>query len=400
MVRAATGGTNPGHARLFNRRVVLETIRLHGPLSRAAIARHTGLSVQSISNIAEDLSAEGLLREERLRQQGGRGAPAHDLALNPDGGFTFGIALDHRRLMVVLTDITGRVRRQVETGIEGQPPDSVLTLIASTAGRLADAEKAGRDRIWGAGVVMPMIFENGEPVAFGPTSMPAWQHVPVVGRLSAALGVPVLVENDATAAAVGEQLYGIGRRLKDFFYIYIGVGVGGGMILSGHPYRGSAGRAGELGHVVVDPGGRQCACGNRGCLERYVSLSAAQHALDGLPEGTHAIDPSGIAARVDDLDVWLDEAARHLSTACVTIGNLLDPEAIVVGGTMPSRLLGPLIERLKVRLSEASVGRRHTPIFEAEIDLDTPALGGAALPLFEGLAPAASLLHMPVQKHG
>ena len=97
--------------------------------------------------------------------------------------------------------------------------------------------------------------------------------------------IPVVVENDATAAAVGEQFHGAGRRLRDFFYVYIGVGVGGGMILSGHPYRGSAGRAGELGHVVVEPGGRPCACGNRGCLERYASLSAAQHALDGRPEG-------------------------------------------------------------------------------------------------------------------
>jgi len=398
MVRAATGGTNPGHARLFNRRVVLETIRLHGPLSRAAIARHTGLSVQTISNIAEDLSAQGLLREEGLRQQGGRGAPALDLALNPDGGFTFGIALDHRRLAVVLTDITGRVRRQAEIGIEGRPPPQVLDLIATTANRLAEDESAGRDRIWGAGLVMPMIFENGEPVAFGPTSMPAWRHVPVVERLSAALGVQVLVENDATAAAVGEQLYGMGRRLKDFFYIYIGVGVGGGMILSGHPYRGAAGRAGELGHVVVDPGGRACACGNRGCLERYVSLSAAQAALDDLPEGSTAIDPAGIAARLNELGPWLDQAAQHLATACVTVANLLDPEAIVIGGTITDALLDPLTEQLRIRLVGGSLARRSTPIFKAEIDLDTPALGGAALPLFDGLAPDASLLHVPTPK--
>ncbi len=397
MVRAVTGGTNPGHARLFNRRVVLETIRLHGPLSRAAIARHTGLSVQTISNIAEELSAQSLLRAGELRQQGGRGAPALDLELNPDGGFTFGIALDHRRLVVMLVDITGQVRQQAEASTEGRDPESVLDCIAAIADRLATKERTGRERIWGAGVVMPMIFENGEPVAFGPTSMPAWQHVPVVERLSGLLGIPVLVENDATAAAVGEQLYGAGRRLRDFFYVYIGVGVGGGMILSGHPYRGSAGRAGELGHVVVDPGGRPCACGNRGCLERYVSLSAAQHFLDGLPEGATPIDPARIASNIGKLHDWVEQAAQHLSTACVTIDNLLDPEAIVIGGTIPDGLLTPLIARLETRLSGITFNGRRTAILKAEIDLETPALGGAALPLFDGLAPALSLLHMPMQ---
>ena len=157
--------------------------------------------------------------------------------------------------------------------------------------------------------------------------------------LSASMGVPVMVENDATAAAVGEQFHGVGRRLRDFFYVYIGVGVGGGMILSGHPYRGSAGRAGELGHIVVEPGGRPCACGNRGCLERYASLSAAQHALDGRPEGTSRIDPSTIAAEVGRLGAWIELAAGHLATACVTIDNLLNPEAIVIGGTVPEAVL-------------------------------------------------------------
>ena len=391
MMRQATGGTNLGHARTFNRRVVLETIRLHGPLSRASIARHSGLSIQTISNIAEELIVSGLLREEGLRQ-GGRGAPAVDLALDPDGGFTFGISLDHRRLVIVLVDITGRQRRQATVDIERLTPDEVLPLIQRTASTLAEEEKARTDRLWGAGVVMPMLFENGQPVAFGPTSMPTWQNVAIVERLSAMLAMPVLVENDATAAAVGEQLYGIGRRLRDFFYVYIGVGIGGGMILSGHPYRGSAGRAGELGHVVVEPGGRPCACGNRGCLERYASLSAAQAALDGLPEGAAQVDPAALADRLGELDEWLDLAAQHLRTASVMVANLLDPDAIVIGGIIPEALLSALIERL--HRSETAGGNlpRMIRILQAEVDLESPALGGAALPLFDGLAPALSLL--------
>jgi predicted NBD/HSP70 family sugar kinase len=393
MARAAKGGTNLEHARLFNRRVVLETIRLHGPLSRASIARQTGLSVQTISNITDELSQQGLLREGALRQGGGRGAPAIDLSLNPDGGFTFGISVDHRRLLVVLVDITGVVRRQVMKDIEGATPDQVLADIGELARTLARQEGAETERLWGAGVVMPMALDNGRPIVVGPTSMPdAWHQVPVIERLSASLKMPVLIENDATAAAVGEHLYGAGRRLEDFFYIYIGVGVGGGMILAGHPYRGSAGRAGELGHIVVEPNGRPCSCGNRGCLERYASLSAAQHALDGKPEGSVPIDPARLAADADRLDDWIDLAAQHLSTACVTIDNLLNPAAIVIGGIIPDAILARLIARLRERLTATATDDRHLQIVQAEVDLQTPALGGASLPLFDGLAPAFSIL--------
>lgn len=394
MMRPATGGTNLEHARLFNRRVVLETIRLHGPLSRASIARQTGLSVQTVSNIAEELSQRGLLREGALRQHGGRGAPAIDLSLDPDGGFTFGISVDHRRLVVVLVDITGVERRRTTMDIEGLNPGDVMAAIAKVTRTLARAEGAQAARLWGTGVVMPMVFENGRPTAVGPTSLAeAWQEVPIVERLSALLKMPVLVENDATAAAVGEQLYGAGRRLQDFFYIYIGVGVGGGMILSDHPYRGSTGRAGELGHIVVEPNGRACTCGNRGCLERYASLSAAQHALDGRPEGTVQIDPARIAANADGLSGWIDLAASHLATACVTIDNLLNPAAIVIGGIVPDTILSRLIERLSRRLAPPPKSGRCMQIVQAEVDLQSPALGGAALPLFDGLAPAFSLLH-------
>lgn len=393
MATSSGGGTNLGHARAFNRRVVLETIRLHGPLSRADITRRTGLSVQTISNIAEELAAAGMLREEG-RRQGGRGAPALDLALDPDGGFTFGLSIDHRRLVVLLVDIAGRQRRQASLAIDGLAPDAVLPIIARTARAMATEEGAARERIWGAGVAMPMVFEDGAPVAFGPSSMPAWQDFPIIARLGESLDMPVLVENDATAAAVGEQLYGVGRRLRDFFYVYVGVGVGGGMILSGHPYRGSAGRAGELGHVVVDPGGRPCSCGNRGCLERYASLSAAQAALGGLAEGEAQVDVQALTAGAAALDGWMDIAARHLRTASVIVSNLLDPQAIVIGGIIPEPLLTGLMRRLDSDGTRRP-GQRPIPILQAEVDLETPALGGAALPLFAGLAPALSLMSKP-----
>jgi predicted NBD/HSP70 family sugar kinase len=267
----------------------------------------------------------------------------------------------------------------------------VLNRIARAARGLLRRQASAKARVLGAGVVLPSVLETGRPVRLGPTTLPDWQDFPVAERLGTLLGVPVLVENDATAAAVGERLYGVGRRLRDFLFIFIGTGIGAGLILSGHPYGGSSGRAGELGHVVTAPGGIPCPCGNRGCLERYASLSAAQAALTGRPEGEAPVDPAALLcafeAGMPALRAWLSGAARHLNLAVNLLTNLLDPEAIVFGGPIPT----PLLEAL---LSCMSPSPRHDRprLLCAEAGSETPALGAAALPLFADLTPRYALL--------
>jgi predicted NBD/HSP70 family sugar kinase len=388
-------GTNLEQARSYNRRVVLETVRLRGPLARADLARATALSVQTVSNIAEELRDAGLLLETR-RSAGLRGAPGYDLALNPAGGFTFGISLDHRRLSVLLVDLAGDVVGQTQRQLAGEDPEAALDRIEAAVGRLAEGAQIPRDRIWGAGIVLPGLFEDGSLVRFGPSSVPQWSGFPLAARLSERLAMPVLTENDATAAAIGEALYGAGRSLTDFFYIHIGTGIGGGMVLSGHPYRGS-GKAGELGHVVTEPGGHACLCGNRGCLERYASLSAAMAALAGAEE-TGAADPDALArahaAGDPAIAAWLDTASIHVGRAIVTIENLLDPQVIVLGGTLPAGLREALVGRLdKLPAGLGSrPGRARPRLVPATPGLDTPALGAAALPVFEGMVPSFSVL--------
>ena len=204
----------------------------------------------------------------------------------------------------------------------------------------------------------------------------------------------VVAENDATAAAFGEQLYGAGRGLRTFVYIYIGFGLGSGLVLDGRPFRGATGKAGELGHAVVVPGGRPCGCGSHGCLERYVSMEAALRAI-GAP------DQDGRARLADALDgedprllVWLDEASGHLKIAIAMLENVLEPETIVVGGTLPTNLADALIARLGQLLPSVSAsGPRAMPrLTRAQIDLETATLGAAALPLFRSLAPHLDLV--------
>jgi predicted NBD/HSP70 family sugar kinase len=390
-------GANLDHARRLNRRVVLEIVRVHGPLTRAEIARMAGLSAQTISNIADELCESSLLHAVR-RPAGGRGQPTSDLALNPDGGFTFGISFDHNSLVVLLTDVAGTVRDSEHHSLKATAPDNVLPLIEQSVASLLQRQEVARDRVWGAGIVIPAILQNGELVALGPSSLPSWHGFPLRKALFERLGVPVLVENDATAAAIGERLYGAAKSLTDFVYIHIGAGIGGGLFLRGQPYAGGYGKSGEIGHMVVEPGGAPCPCGNRGCLERYASLNAAQAALGPSALGDDTIDIEAITAAFHANDprlaAWIDLAAQKLRHGIVVLENCLDPQSIILGGVIPRPILEAIAAKLAPLPRSVSSNRPgDTPrVMLAQMGIDTPALGAATLPIFDGITPELSLL--------
>jgi predicted NBD/HSP70 family sugar kinase/biotin operon repressor len=389
-------GTNLEYGQRYNRRVVLEIIRLHGPLSRAEIARRTGLSAQTISNIMEQLKREDLVIE-RARRSGARGQPPINIEINPTAAYSFGISFDHNHLTVIALNLGGEICGEAALPLTHAAPAVLLPLIESAVHTIIATRQIPVDRIWGAGIVLPALVRRGDPTALGPTSVPEWRDYPLAARLEERLGFPVLVDNDATAGAIGELLYGAGRQLRTFVYVYIGVGVGGGIILDGRPYRGAYGMSGELGHMVSAPGGRACPCGNEGCLERYASLSAAFAALTGEPEGTTPVDIGAISdafARSDPrLMAWMADCAGHLRTIIVSVENLFDPEAVIIGGLVPEAMLDALIAAIEPL--RPSVSSRHNGgskrILKAAAGLDTRVLGAASLAIFESMTPDFAL---------
>ncbi|WP_207482340.1 ROK family transcriptional regulator [Arenibaculum pallidiluteum] len=390
-------GANLEHARRLNRRAVLDAVRLRAPSSRAEIARLTGLSPQTIANITDELCAAGLLIAKSYRT-GGRGQPALGFEINAEGGFTFGISLDHSGLVILLTDVAGGIRDREQLPLKSLPPEIVIGMIASAVEAMLARSGVDRRRVWGAGVVVPARQSDGQVVAYGPCTLPSWKQFPLKSELGTALGMPVFVENDAVAAAVAERLHGIGKAHADFVYLYFGAGIGGGLMLGGRPYRGGSAKAGQLGHVVVQTGGRPCHCGQCGCLERYASLSAAQALLTGLPEGEQPLDIALIndAFMLGDAQLlgWMDEAADKLSTAVRIIDYIFDPEGVVLGGIIPRPLLEGLHGRLVQRLAGGRPVEDRAPptVLVSEIGRDTPALGASALPIFDGITPELSLV--------
>ncbi len=390
------GGTNLDQGQAFNRRLVLEAIRVHGALSRAELTRLTGLAPQTISNISAALIDSELLLSQK-RQGGSRGQPATDLKLNPGGGCAFGVSIDHDRLFAVAVDLAGNKLCQAEKHLAEPEPEKVLPAVASTIDGLLQQVPAWRDRILGTGIAMSGLTTQGKFIGLAPDpATELWQNFPLDRELRAKLSMPIFTDNDARAAAVGEALYGEGRRHRTFIYIYFGVGVGGGIINGGQPLRGSRGRAGEFGHMVVSPGGRPCPCGNRGCLEQYVSVTSALKSIAG-DAGSGTPDSRILRALLREdhgLRAWIDEAVGHIRTAITNLENIFDPQAVLLGGIIPELLLDIIVDRIQP-LPRTVASRKEGDtqrVIKSSIGPEIPAMGAASLALFDATSADLSLL--------
>ncbi len=363
--------------REHNRRVVLQALRRHGTLSRADLARLTGLSAQGVTNIADELLRDRLVRNAG-RRRGGRGQPPLDFAIDPAGGVTIGVELRHDAMVIVLADLAGSALRETTVPLASADPRHVvraLPKIIRSFAALAAARSAGP--IVGIGIVAPWPT-GGVSGSRRSTELPDWEELAdPAAFLKEALGYDVVIENDAAAAALGEHLLGAGRKFARVACLYMGRGLGLGLVLDGRLYRGATGNAGEIGHVVVEPGGRPCFCGQRGCLERYVSLDAALSDL-----GVQALDASVDAAA---LGRWLDGAAVRLADAVVMIENLFDPDTVLVAGLSPQLVEG-IVARLG-NLPAPLVPRPGPRVLKGECGPYSAARGAASLPLYGREAP-------------
>ena len=390
---SGVAGTNLEYSKKFNRRAVIETIRLHGALPRADIARLTSLTAQAIGNIVAELQEAGfLLASEPVR--GGRGQPATPMSINPDGAYSIGLQLDHRVMIAVMVDLAGRVRARAELPVDRPTPEQALPLILRLVRNLKKNSSVNWRRVLGIGLATPGPLGSDTARFFSPDHLPGWEDLSIVDQISEKLELQVLVENDANAAAIGERLYGVARTLQSFIYLFVGIGLGSGLFLNGSLYRGSSQNAGEIGHMAVVPGGRPCMCSNHGCLERYLSLRAAYEAL-GVPDPDMVrpeilLDPSSKKA----VDGWLDEAVEPLRRAINILESVVDAETIIIGGFMPPEL----IERLVARLDPLPVSvraRANLPgprLLIGTAGYDTTALGAAALPIFDEFNPQFDVL--------
>jgi predicted NBD/HSP70 family sugar kinase len=339
-----------------NRDKVLQALRVLGVASRPEVARHTGLSRSTVSTIVADLVSEGLVvgRANGRREAAGSGRPPALIALNPSGGIAVGMDFGKRHLSVALADLSHEIvaEERVVLSADYQAEEAMVTA-AKLVERLFTEAAIDRSQVVGVGMGIPgPIHESG--LVGSSAILPGWVGAAPAQRMSELLELPVKVGNDASLGALAEYAWGAGRGAGIVVYLKVATGIGSGIVIDGRLFEGAGGTAGEIGHTTIDDEGDICRCGNRGCLETLAGGPAIADLLSrSLGE---KLEPDEVIRRAVEGDPGcrraLADAGRHIGVAVANLCNLVNPERIVVGGSMGhagSLLLNPLMESVSLR---------------------------------------------------
>lgn len=346
-----TQKTDQQAVRRHNLGLVLGLLAREGPASRAALAERAQLTKATVSTLVARLEQHGLVADQGPPTPGRRGRPGRLVAVAPEP-VAVGLAIDLDHVGVCVTDLTGRVvlRRRADHHNEGTRPHVAVGRLVRLAGDvLGELRREGHT--WrDATVAVPGLVDPRTGTVVAAPNL-GWTDADVGGPLTEALGIPVRVDNEADLVATAELALGWGRAHRDLLVLSTGVGVGAGVVVDGAVFRGAHGFGGELGHFVIDPLGPRCACGNRGCLERYVGRRSLPGALRARDDSVWAIAAAEAASRgASRVLTALDEVATRLGRALVSAVHLFDPEVIVLAGDLAPVtpwIAGPLTRDLE-----------------------------------------------------
>jgi predicted NBD/HSP70 family sugar kinase len=377
-----------GSLRESNRDKVVRALKALGVASRAQIARRTGLSRSTVSSIVADLQSEGLVvdRENGARETTGSGRPPALIALDSSAGLALGIDFGKRHLAVALADLSHEIlAEQWVVMRDDYAADEGMLRATGLVDRVLDEGGADRDRVLGVGMGIPgPVHETG--VVGSSAILPGWVGRSPEERMARLLELPVYAGNDANLGALAEFTWGAGRGSSSLVYLKLATGIGAGIVIDGRLFEGAGGTAGEIGHTTIDETGDICRCGNRGCLENYAG-AAAIAALLSRSFGEE-LGPDDVLSRAIDGDPGcrraLADAARHIGVAVANLCNLLNPERIVVGGSMGRAgelLLDPLRESVRLRAIPSAA--EDMEIVPGELGERAELLGAVALVLQE-----------------
>jgi glucokinase-like ROK family protein len=351
---------------------VVRAVRMAGSLTQAEIARSTGLSAATVSNIVRELKDGGTV-EVTPTSAGGR--RARSVSLSGDAGIVIGVDFGHTHLRVAVGNLAHQVLAE-----EAEPLDvdasseEGFDRAEALVKRLIAATGISQDKVVGVGLGVPGPIDVSSGTLGSTAILPGWTGINPREELAGRLGVPVYVDNDANLGALGELVWGGGRGVRDLAYIKVASGVGAGLVIDGQIYRGPGGTAGEIGHITLDESGPVCRCGNRGCLETF---TAARYVLP-LLQPSHG--PDLTMERVVQLAREGDpgcrrvigDVGRHIGSGVANLCNLLNPSRVVLGGDLAEAgelVLGPIRD---------SVSRYAIPSAARQLSVAPGALGGRA----------------------
>lgn len=389
----------------MNVSAVLKIIRDNGSLSRADVAKITGLTPASVTNITKILIEDGYLVECKIGESSG-GRPPIILELNPNARYVIGVGIGVGVIDVVITNLSAHIilKKSIEISEERYDYDFVFKNLVNLINEVIKESNINKEKILGAGVALHGIVNAKTGISiYSPYY--DWKDKDIKRALENELNLNVYVDNDVRAMALGESWFGITKNIGNFVTLNISNGIGAGIIINNKPYYGVDFSAGEIGHIVVDGDGEKCNCGNYGCLETVSSNNnitkktiklikqGANSILKDIKEDINdlTIDDICYAAKLEDeLAISIiKESSRYIGIAITNLINILNPTAIVVVGEIfentfyAIETLNEIVKNRGMKLSSENV-----KIIKSMLGRDAAVVGASTLviqELFNGM---------------
>lgn len=336
----------------LNQSTVLNMIRLREPISRAEIAKLTKLTPPTVSSLVNELIDKNLITEEKAESTNTGGRKPIMLRINYSAYYIIGVYAAAEVIRVILTTMDGKILSDFRKDIIELPSkEEFINMIIESIHRLLDDKYINRELILGIGFAMHGLVNPDEGLAIFSPHLHL-ENVPIRERLEKEFHIPVTVENDVRALAIGESWFGQGQGIPDFICISVGRGIGSGIFINNEIYKSSFNTAGEIGHTILNVNGPKCQCGNNGCLESYASESAILKKvkdelkfnqtsilaewLNGSQNDVLSIHLIFKAAKEGDCfaKTILEEAGQSLGLATANMINILKPSKIILEGNL------------------------------------------------------------------
>ncbi|MFJ2661508.1 ROK family transcriptional regulator [Arthrobacter koreensis] len=382
---AAGRRTKPGSQtalRARNQQRIQDALLAAGPQTQAELSRATGLSSATVSNIVRHMSESGLVKTEPTTSSGRR---ALSVRLNDTGAVAAGIDIGRRHVRVVLATLGYRIIGEDSISLPaGHSADEGMDAAAELFDSVLTAADVGRDRVLGAGVGIPGPIDRRSGTVVRGAILPEWVGINMREDLALRLRVPVHIDNDANLGALAQVTWGPHGGCENLIFVKVATGIGAGLVINGSLFYGHVGITGEIGHATISDQGLICRCGNRGCLETVASTATMIDLLSrAAAEPVTTTDIIRQAAAGDPATLRVvDDAGMAVGRAVAGIANALNPEVIVVGGSLTElgdAFLNP-IERGLLRHAVPLIGETTTVTMSSLGDR-AEALGAAALVL-------------------
>lgn len=386
-------GSNIQDVKSQNRMLVLEHVATHSGISRADIARSTGLSKMTVGNLVTELATAGLIEE--VDQNAAQAPIAHGrkpilLQLSPASPCICGMLIKRELCQIVLADLGGNIFFRREHAYKVL--DSSQALIELLKDLFAQCRQHTTRRILAIGVSCLGPLNSTEGILLNPPCFYGIENLPLAAIIEEITGLPVSLVNDANAGAFAEKIFGAGKALSNFAYLHIMNGIGAGFVLNNELYDGDSGQSGEIGHTSINLHGPQCACGNRGCLDLYANrenmcakIAELRAFYPGSPLSVLSsptwedIITAGNARDAMAINV-LEEFCSYIACSLANAVNLLNLSSIIVG--YDSLGCGFIIEKLlQYKLSQLVLSAKYQPlsVTHSTFNGDAPLLGSVAL---------------------